>query len=178
VNGVGPDSTHPFVIKNFRVWDSHWAITPASPGVLIDGIEISHSDYAFWRPRFDRHAYRGVVFFRSRWPFGATTGERPEEKDFPSPLSPVDDRPPVTVMTQIRPAGAGRVVVRGVTVDNANVRSVQVNDQNARPLAPDFLEWEAVLEGLRSGPITLAARAWDSAGNVERTPHQVRLTLP
>ena len=56
--GKGPDSRHPFAIRDFRVWDTRWAITPAAPGVLIDGVEIAHCDYGFWRAQFDRHAYR------------------------------------------------------------------------------------------------------------------------
>ena len=31
VGGKGPDSRHPFAIRDFRVWDTRWAITPATP---------------------------------------------------------------------------------------------------------------------------------------------------
>ena len=105
-------------------------------------------------------------------------GERPEERDYPGPLNPVDDRPPVTVMTHIGPVRGGRVVVRGVTADNGVVRSVRVNGQKARRLAPNFLEWEAVLDDLRSNSFTLTALADDEAGNVERVPHKVTISLP
>ena len=38
VGDVGPDARHPFVIRDFRVWTSRWAITPAAPSILIDGL--------------------------------------------------------------------------------------------------------------------------------------------
>ncbi len=49
VGGVGPDSGHPFVIRGCHVWDAHWAVALAAPGVLIDGLDIAHSDFGLWR---------------------------------------------------------------------------------------------------------------------------------
>jgi hypothetical protein len=178
VGGVGPDSDHPFVIRNLSVWDTHWAISPASPGVLIDGLEIIHCDYGFWRVHFDRHAYRRLDFFRTRLPYGHATGERPDESVFPSPLSLVDDRPPVTVMTQIGSVRGGRLMVRGVAADNGTIKSVRVNGQEASPKAANFLEWEAVIEGIHAPSTTLTALAEDAAGNVERLPHRAEVSLP
>src|SRR5690606_36943736 len=40
VGGVGPDQRHPFVIRNFRVWTSHWAFHGGAPSVFIDGLNI------------------------------------------------------------------------------------------------------------------------------------------
>jgi hypothetical protein len=178
VNGIGPDSEHPFVIHNLTIWDALWAISPASPGVLIDGLEVIHCDYAFWRVHFDRHAYRRLDLFRTSLPYAHATGERPDESVFPSPLRLVDDRPPVTVVTQVGPAQNGRLVVRGVAADNGTIRSVRVNGQEARPLAPNFLEWETLVDAPHTRSITLTALAEDAAGNIERLPHSTEVSLP
>ena len=45
VGDVGPDKQHPFVIRGLRVWDAHWAVSLAAPSVLIDGLDIAHSDF-------------------------------------------------------------------------------------------------------------------------------------
>jgi hypothetical protein len=62
--------------------------------------------------------------------------------------------------------------------DNGVVRSVRVNGQKARALAPNFLEWEAVLEDLRANAFTLTALADDEAGNIEQIPHKATISLP
>jgi hypothetical protein len=70
------------------------------------------------------------------------------------------------------------MVIRGVTADNGTVRSVRVNGQYARALAPNMLEWEAGLEGLSSSPFTVTALAEDASGNLEQVPHRVTVALP
>ena len=93
---------------------------------------------------------------------------------FPALLSPADDLPPATVITRVWAAG-GRVAVRGTTSDNGAVRRVLVNGRAARPLAPNFAEWEAVLPATSAGQ-EVRAQATDAAGNVEPRPHAV--TVP
>ena len=96
-----------------------------------------------------------------------------------APLQPVDDQPPVTVMTRVLPNGRGRLVVQGVTVDNGDVRSVRVNGRLARPVAPNYLEWEVEVDAASSGgPLARARSAEDMAGNMEPTPHRSRIVIP
>jgi hypothetical protein len=178
VDGVGPDSRHPFAVRDFRVWDAHWAFEPFAPGILVDSLAISFCDYGIWRPKYDRHAYRGIDVHQTRWAFYEESGTRPESPRFPSPLEPVDDRPPVTVVTFVDTSRAGRVVVRGVSVDDTSVQSVLVNDQPAVPLSAGFSDWEATLEPPPTGTPTITAYAVDSAGNRERTPHRIMIVLP
>jgi hypothetical protein len=88
---------------------------------------------------------------------------------FPKLLDPVDDLPPVTVITHIRKADA-HLVVRGTTADNGTVTKVLVNGQPARALAVNFSEWEAIV----ANPVKeIRAQASDAAGNVEPSPHIV-----
>ena len=87
---------------------------------------------------------------------------------FPQPLEPVDDLPPTTVITRVIRAGDA-VTVRGVSADNGTIKRVLVNGKEARAIAPNFSEWEIVLER-GSGPMKLVAGAEDEAGNIEKTP--------
>ncbi len=175
VEGVGPDSGHPFVIRGLNIWDSHWAILLAAPSVMLDGVDIADCDFGLWRPHYDRHAYRDLRVHHSRWAYFAETGTRPKPTGFPAPLAPIDDRPPVTVVTRIRLQHDGRLLVQGVTADDGDVRSVRVNGRSARPIAANYSQWEVVLEGSDARAPSLVACAQDAAGNVELTSHEVDL---
>ncbi len=177
VDGVGPDERHPFVLRNTRLWNVHWAFHPVSPSVLVDGMDIHNGDYGVWRPVYQRHAYRRLSVAGVREPEAFAKGKKPEEAAYPGPLGPVDDLPPVTVITHVS-AAAGRVEVRGTTADNGSVTRVLVNGQEARALAPNFAEWSVTLERPRPGTLTLRAHAEDATGNVEKTPHVVEVLVP
>jgi len=92
---------------------------------------------------------------------------------FPQLLDPVDDRPPATVITHVRPVDRGKLVVRGTTSDNDTVKKVVVNGREARPVRANFAEWEVLLENLQGPEVKLQAHAEDAAGNVEIRPHVV-----
>jgi hypothetical protein len=173
VDGVGPDEHHPFVIRNLKVWNVHWAFHPVSPSVLVDGMDVYNAEYAIWRPVYERHAYRKVnmdqVTVNKEF---IPVGKKAPEADFPRPLDPVDDLPPVTVIIQVRRAGAGQLVVRGTTVDNGTVKKVLVNGREARALRPNFAEWEALVENAGDGTRKITAQAEDMAGNQEKRPHE------
>jgi hypothetical protein len=87
---------------------------------------------------------------------------------FPKLLDPVDDLPPITVITHVRRDG-GKVLVCGTTSDNGTVKRVMVNGREARALSDNFAEWEIALEG--AAALRLEAHAEDAAGNVERRAH-------
>src|SRR5262249_50844541 len=127
VGGVGPDEKHPFVIRDLKLWDVHWAIHPVSPSVLLEGVSIHHAEYGVWRPLYTRHASRGVkmsdVPDQTRYAF--VNGNAPPNKDddYPGKLRPVDDLPPVTVITRVL-AKDGKLLVRGTTTDDGAVKKV------------------------------------------------------
>ncbi|MDB5321539.1 MAG: hypothetical protein JWN40_3170, partial [Phycisphaerales bacterium] len=179
VNGVGPDVMHPFVVKNFRVWNSHWAIHPVSPSLMIDGLDVHACEYGPWRAVYKDHAYRNVrldqIAVNAEF---MPIGTRPVEAEYPKPLKLVDDLPPVTVITRVSKATGGRAVVRGTTADNGEVRAVLVNGHAARAVAGNFSEWEISLDDLKSGRVVLTAGAEDAAGNVEKTPHVMAFDMP
>ena len=177
VGDAGPDSRHPFVIRGLRVWESHWAVTPAAPGVLIDGLDISRCDFGFWRPNYERHAYRNVNVYQTTWAYYSETGARPDSVVFPAPLEPVDDRAPVTVITQVRPSEGGRLLVRGAAADGGTIRAVRVNGTAARSVGPNYSRWQVELVDVAPGVIELTAVSEDDAGNVEKTPHRMRFLV-
>jgi G8 domain len=177
VGDAGPDRRHPFVIRGLRVWDAHWAVTPAAPSVLIDGLDIARCDFGLWRPHYQGHAYRKLSVFQTRWAYYDERGKRPDPANFPKPLMPVDDRPPVTIITRVDASQAGRVTVGGVAADDGEVQSVRVNGHPARAVAPDYSQWEIFLEKLEPGQLSITAVAQDSAGNIEKIPHRVSVTV-
>jgi len=176
VAGIGPDQRHPFVVRNTKLWDVHWAIHPVAPSLLLDGVDIHNAEYAIWRPVYKGHAYRGVrmddVSVNKEF---SPTGTAPKENDYPKPLDPVDDLPPVTVITHLRGGQDGSVTVRGTTADNGTVKRVLVNGREAKALRDNFAEWEVTLTGLPAGDLKLSAHAEDAAGNVEQRPHDLLL---
>jgi hypothetical protein len=180
VGGVGPDEKHPFVIRNFHVWNVHWAMHPVAPSVLLEDMDVFNAEYGVWRPVYKNHAYRGLkmeqVPEKTQFAF-VEDGKPPnKESDFPKPLDPVDDMPPVTVITGVRGQADGSLLVRGSTADNGTVKKVLVNGREARALAANFLEWEATLEGVKLEGLKVSAHAEDAAGNVEKQGHVVEVT--
>src|SRR5262249_19182258 len=139
VAGVGPDDKHPFVIRNFRVWNAHWAIHPVSPSVFVDAMDVHNAEYGIWRPVYKQHAYRDIrldqVVVAKEF---APTGTKPKDGDV---LTPVDDLPPITIITSTRMEG-GKVLVRGTTADNGTVKRVVVNGVEAKATRDNFAEWE------------------------------------
>ena len=179
VGGVGPDPMHPFVIRNFRAWNFHWAIHPVSPSVILDQFDAYDGDYGIWRPEYVRHAYHALSIDKvppgTRFAFAE--GMNPVDRaDFPAPLTPIDDLPPSTVITHVRTAEAGKLLVRGTTADNGKVAAVTLNGVGVQQLAPNYAEWELTLAAPRDGKLTAAAR--DEAGNVEATPHVRSVAVP
>ncbi len=60
VNRVGPDERHPFVVRDFKVWNVHYAFRPQVPSLLVERLHIHDAAYGVYHPNFDRHVYRDV----------------------------------------------------------------------------------------------------------------------
>lgn len=172
VGGVGPNGQHPFVIRNMKVWNSHWSIHPVSPSVMLDHFEVHDADYAIWKPVYARHAYHDVIIDKvpaaNHYAF-VSGPPSADDANFPAPLTPVDDLPPATVMTQVLPAASGKLLIRGTASDNGEVVQVTVNGHVVKQLAPNFAEWQVIINAPPDGKLTSVAS--DAAGNIEQTPH-------
>jgi hypothetical protein len=95
----------------------------------------------------------------------AEVGEAP----FPELLHPIDDLPPATIITSVHRDG-GSIVVRGISEDNGEIASIEVNAKPARIVSTHagVSEWEATMDA--AGIQQITARATDHAGNVEKLP--------
>jgi hypothetical protein len=65
IDWTGPDSRHPHVVRNLKIWETHYAFRPHSPSMLIDGLRIYHTAYGVYRPAFDNQVYRNVHLTRA-----------------------------------------------------------------------------------------------------------------
>lgn len=60
VNRVGPDSKHPFIVKNLKIWDVHYGFRPQVPNLLVENLDIHKVAYGIYHPNYDNHVYRNV----------------------------------------------------------------------------------------------------------------------
>jgi len=285
---VGPDTSHPFVLRNTKIWELHYAFRVQSPSVLCENMHIENCAYGVYHPHYQDHVYRNWKIYNvAAEPFnrghdddslqyGTLTvdglefaskyhggnmpfiqisdnnatgkaashfrhvsvtgrpekgqkslvnlggGPRPTPKteqgvpvyihdhygpgrtakvmstktkelasdglpyraeppltgdesrvaevtdvEFPTLLYPVDDLPPVTVITHVQPRG-DKLLVRGTVSDNGEVARVVVNGSAA---AVDNVAGQWQIE-LPKGP-TLRAHSEDIAGNVEKLVHEM-----
>jgi hypothetical protein len=61
VNKVGPDTKHPFIVRNLKVWDTHYGFRPQTPSLLVDGLRLHHTHYGVYHPNYDNHVYKNVT---------------------------------------------------------------------------------------------------------------------
>lgn len=61
VNRVGPDTKHPFIVRNLTIWDQHYGFRPQVPSLLVDGLRIHRVAYGVYHPNYDNHVYRNVL---------------------------------------------------------------------------------------------------------------------
>jgi hypothetical protein len=113
----------------------------------------------------------------TRYAFVSPSAPPIKEDDYPGQLAPIDDLPPITVITHVRQLPGGKLSVRGTTSDNSEVKAVLVNGKLAKALRPQFAEWEIILADVRPGELKLSAYAEDSAGNIEKRPHEMVMQI-
>lgn len=65
VNRVGPDEKHPFVMRNTKIWEVHYAFRVQSPSVLNENMHIHQAIYGVYHPNYDRHVYRNMTISRT-----------------------------------------------------------------------------------------------------------------
>jgi hypothetical protein len=57
---TAPDTRHPHIIRNLKIWETHYAFRPHTPSMLIDGLRIYRTAYGVYRPSFDNQVYKNV----------------------------------------------------------------------------------------------------------------------
>jgi hypothetical protein len=61
VNRVGPEANRPFVVRNLKIWDVHYAFRPQVPSLVVENLHIHKAAYGIYHPNYDNHFYRNVV---------------------------------------------------------------------------------------------------------------------
>jgi hypothetical protein len=61
VNRVGPDPKRPFVVRDLKIWETHYAFRPQSPSLHVENLRIGRCDYGIYHPNYDHHYYRNVT---------------------------------------------------------------------------------------------------------------------
>ena len=59
-DGVGPDTSHPHCINNFKAWQTHYAFRAQLPTMLVENLHVNHAAYGVYRPYFENHVYRNI----------------------------------------------------------------------------------------------------------------------
>jgi RNA polymerase sigma factor (sigma-70 family) len=73
-DGVGPDTRHPYIIRNLLVWNSHYAFDTKMPSVMIDGLRMAKTVYGYRAMNCDNHVYRNITLSGdTAMPFTATS---------------------------------------------------------------------------------------------------------
>jgi len=57
---VGPDTRHPFVMRNTKIWSVHYAFRPQAPSLLVENLKIWKAEYGVYHPNYDNHVYRDL----------------------------------------------------------------------------------------------------------------------
>lgn len=175
VEGVGPDYQHPFILRNTKIWDTHWAFHIGSPCVKIQGAQLHDCAYGLWRCVMHRHEYLRMNFSQVNttvfFPRGSNDSDYKYELDDYFDLEPIDDMPPITVITSAEPLSSNMVRVRGISSDNYDLKQVVVNGVAARILDPVSMEWTVDLPAQPGSVMQLTAHGEDVNGNVETMKH-------
>lgn len=175
VDGIGPDYQHPFIIRNFRVWQSHWVFHGGSPNVLIDGLDAVDCTYGIFKTKMDGHEYKNMSMQRidTAMIFHPVASTNFTENWRRYIDDKHDDLPPTTVITHVDRVPEGKLRVRGHTADNGRLKCVTVNGQEATILRDGYFDWQIELASDSAAGIPeLVAQAEDAAGNLELCPHR------
>jgi hypothetical protein len=61
VDRVGPDTRHPFIVRNLLVWSTHYGLRPQVPSLLVEHLRLHGTTYGVYHPNYDNHVYRDVT---------------------------------------------------------------------------------------------------------------------
>jgi hypothetical protein len=65
VNRVGPDTRHPFMVRDLKIWDVHYGFRPEVPCLLAERLHLHRAAYGVYHPNYDHHVYRDLLISQS-----------------------------------------------------------------------------------------------------------------
>ncbi len=57
---VHGDRTHPFIVRNLRAWETHYALRPNIQFFLADGLNVEGAAYGVYHPEYDAQVFRNI----------------------------------------------------------------------------------------------------------------------
>ncbi len=57
---VHGDREHPFIVRNLKIWESHYVLRPNLQYFLLDGLDAYNGVYGVYNPDYDAHVYRHI----------------------------------------------------------------------------------------------------------------------
>jgi hypothetical protein len=61
IDRTGPDTSHPHIVRNAKIWQVHYGLRPQIPSMLLDRVVIDHAVYGIYRPAFENHVYQDLT---------------------------------------------------------------------------------------------------------------------
>ncbi|MDB6154378.1 MAG: hypothetical protein JWL90_2831 [Chthoniobacteraceae bacterium] len=61
IDRTAPDTRHPHIVRDARIWQVHYGLRPQIPNMLLDHVHIEHATYGIYRPAFENHVYRDLT---------------------------------------------------------------------------------------------------------------------
>jgi len=58
---VGPDTRHPFVVRDTKIWNVHYAFRPQVPSLRVENMLIHRAAYGVYHPNYDKHEYKNLT---------------------------------------------------------------------------------------------------------------------
>ncbi|MEX0715702.1 MAG: G8 domain-containing protein [Planctomycetaceae bacterium] len=60
-NRAAPDTRHPHVLRNVKVWNTNYGIRAEIPSALFENVQFDHTNYGVYHPAFENQVYRNLV---------------------------------------------------------------------------------------------------------------------
>jgi len=105
---AAPDIQHPHVLRNLKIWETHYALRSQIPSMLMENVTIYRAVYGIYHPALENHVYRNLKLIHA--------GSEPFNRGY-------DDS-----STQY-----GMVAVDGITFSgfrNGGIPLIQISDNN------------------------------------------------
>jgi hypothetical protein len=141
IDWTGPDTQHPHVIRNLKIWNAHYGFRPHSPSMLMENIRIHKVAYGIYRPTFDNQVFknlhlsqagsepfnRGMDDASAQWGRISVDGLRIDD------IGGNDQRHPAVHMTDNNLSGKAECHFRNVVVGPPSTQGGQPGPRGTRP---------------------------------------------
>ena len=130
VRGVGPDTRHPFIVRDLLVWNTHYGFRPQVPSLLVENLRLHGTVYGIYHPNYDNHVYKNVTingngsepFNRGHDDASVQHGAVTVDGLTFEGTSGYKDSIPLIQLTDDNPTGKAVVHIRGLKVTRKNAK--------------------------------------------------------